>query len=84
MDSRLKQHPFDFYEENYFDEDFDFINNERFTYINNLALEKSTYKDKIQLTGLVSKNKIRNIIEFRRLSAKIGSGRNNTILAKKK
>jgi|TARA_B110000459_G_C16284224_1_gene347637 hypothetical protein len=84
MDSRLKKHPFGFYKENYLDEEFEFINNKRLNYINNPALENFAYKDKFQLTSLVSKNKIRNILEFRRALLKIGSRRNITMLAKKK
>jgi hypothetical protein len=84
MDSRLKKHPFGFYEENYLDKGFEFIINERLNYINNQALEKFVYKYKIQLTRLVSKNKIRNILKFRRVLVKIGSRTNITMLAKKK
>lgn len=84
MGSRFKKHPFGFYKENYLDEEFELINNERLNYINNPALEKYAYKDKIQLTSLVSKNKIRNILEFRRVLVKIDSGRYITMLVKKR
>jgi len=61
-----------------------FLYNERSNYINNPAVGKLAYKAKIQLTNLISKNKIKDILEFRRAIVKIGSGRNITMLAKKK
>ena len=59
-----------------------FLFNEKANYIMDPSLGKSAYKAKILLTNLLAKNKIKDVLKFKRALVKIGSGRNLTMLIK--